>query len=156
MGRRQGIRPGRRKRGMKKTAVLTRIVLPVLVLFCLSGCAGRSRVIVLDAPYERVWQSCLDVSKETEGPGKSTVKMFGVEVHKDGVYEDKGKICFTTSDLFLIHVENEVRLKELKEGEVEVSVKSLTRGFFLPGTSRNKKFEREILRKIEEKLSGED
>lgn len=126
----------------------------ILVLSLLSaGCGGSTLYNLKNTTYDEAWQASIKV-RDKYNPMDTEVKRYGVDAFKTRSDKEKGVISFATNEVLITHLENTVKLKDLGNNTVQVSVKSIERVIFLPWLDRNKANENRILSEIRTALGG--
>jgi len=124
----------------------------VLVLsLLLSGCGGYTRYNLKNTTYDEAWKACIKVRDEHKSMDVQ-VKRYGMKAFETKADKEKGVMSFASGELLFTHLENTIKLKDLGDDTVRVSVRSVDRVIFLPGLDRHKDAEEQILSEIEATL----
>ncbi|MFC1570852.1 hypothetical protein ACFL4E_03615 [Candidatus Omnitrophota bacterium] len=122
----------------------------VISLLC-SGCGGYTRYNLKNTTYDEAWQACVEVRDEHKSMDVQ-VKRYGMTAFETKADKEKGIMSFATGELLFTHLENTIKLKNLGDDTVQVSVRSVGRVIFLPGLDRHKDAEDQILSEIQSTL----
>lgn len=122
----------------------------VISLLC-SGCGGYTRYNLKNTTYDEAWQACLAVRDEHKSMDVQ-VKRYGMKAFETKADREKGVISFASGELLFTHLENTIKLKDLGDNTVQVSVRSVDRVIFLPGLDRHEDIEEQLLSEIENAL----